>query len=456
MLIDPEPLARSAARERSTVRTRVAVVILHSLGIATALAGCQATSRPLGVRFPARWARSESRSDAGQPLPTPLRLADVMSIARENRAEVIAARARARAAAFKAPQVSALDDPMIVGSIDHLPFSFMGVDASVMIEQSFPLSRVRHHRARAADAAAQGLVARAGKVELDVELEAAAALLMVHQERSLQEVVRRQRELADQLVSAASARYAANQGNQAEVLRAETERARLAAQEQSLVAEVASAEAMLRASLGRHPDETIPSLAIGVDLDDAPDLQGALADAARRRPELAAMRAEIDRADADLDVMRSMYWPMARVGAGWAYTMEEGEGAMVLVGLSIPIWRGKLSAGVSEARSMQRMASAELEAMRRMIEGEVGAAHAGVQAALSRVRTLQEDVVPRAQQAVDASLASYGAATVPLVSVIDAMRALWEVEGELVRERAMLELARARLRRAIGSEEEQP
>jgi outer membrane protein TolC len=213
---------------------------------------------------------------------------------------------------------------------------------------------------------------------------------------------------------------------------------------------------MLRAALGRRPDEPIPEVVIGAERRDPPKVGEALAQARRHRPELAAMRAEIDQAAAEVDVMRSMYLPMARVGAGPAYTMEEGKGVMVLVGLSIPIWRGKLSAGVSEARAMQRMAAADLVAMHRMIEGEVASAHAGVQASLTRVSTLEDDIVPRARQTVDASLASYGAATVPLVSVIEAMRAMWDVEGELVREQATLELARARLRRATGTEEERP
>lgn len=426
--------------------------IVSAVGLAAAVA-CHAPG-PMGqssISAPV-WSHRATGNPA-RPLPDPLRLADVMRIARWGRPEVSAARERARAASFRPGQVSALDDPMVVGSIDHLPLSLVGVNASVMVEQTFPLSHIRRHRARAAEAEAAKLRAAAASVALDVELDAASALLMVHQTRQMRDVLRGQRELAGQLVSAAGARYAANQGSQAEVLRAETELARLNGEEQALAAETASAEAMLRAALGRPPTEPIPAVVIGAERQDPPDLTEALAHARRRRPELAAMRAEIDQADAEVDVMRSMYWPMARVGAGAAYTMEEAEGAMVLVGVSIPIWRDKLSSGVSEARAMQRMAAADLVAMERMIEGEVASAHAGVQAALTRVRTLEDDIVPRARQAVEASLASYGAATVPLVTAIDAMRALWDVEGELVREQAMLELARARLRRATGAEE---
>lgn len=42
---------------------------------------------------------------------------------------------------------------------------------------------------------------------------------------------------------------------------------------------------------------------------------------------------------------------------------------MAMVGLSLPIWRGKLRAGVAEAQAMRAMSEAELRAMTRMIEG---------------------------------------------------------------------------------------
>jgi hypothetical protein len=63
--------------------------------------------------------------------------------ARERRQEPAAASARARAAAARPAVVSALEDPMIMASVDHLPFGLHGVDASAMVEQRFPLSRER-------------------------------------------------------------------------------------------------------------------------------------------------------------------------------------------------------------------------------------------------------------------------------------------------------------------------
>ena len=78
------------------------------------------------------------------------RLEDVLAYGRAHRQEIVAALARARAAGERPAIVSALEDPMIMPSIDHLPFTFDGVDASLTVEQRFPFSRVRGNRRRAA------------------------------------------------------------------------------------------------------------------------------------------------------------------------------------------------------------------------------------------------------------------------------------------------------------------
>src|SRR4030095_4986223 len=81
-----------------------------------------------------------------KPLPSPLALADVIRIAGERRDEIQASRARAGAGEARPALVSALPDPMISPSLDHLPFMLNGADFSVAIEQQIPLSGIRAPR----------------------------------------------------------------------------------------------------------------------------------------------------------------------------------------------------------------------------------------------------------------------------------------------------------------------
>jgi cobalt-zinc-cadmium efflux system outer membrane protein len=264
-----------------------------------------------------------ARADDAAVLPEPLRLADVVAVARQHRAEIAAARARARAAAQRPAIVSALDDPTISPSIDHLPFMLGGADVSLVVEQQFPLSGIRGHRRRAAEAEARGWAADADRVRLDVELEAASAFVMLREERQMAAFLDEQQALARELVAAATARYGAGKGTQAEVLRAEIEVARLAGEVAAKVAEVRAAEAMLNISLGRAPELMVPPLSDGAT-DEPPATAAAVGIALDRRPELQVGLAEVERARADISVMRDMYKPMAMVRTGPSYTMGDG------------------------------------------------------------------------------------------------------------------------------------
>lgn len=393
-----------------------------------------------------------TRVNADDALPTPLRLADVVAQARSQRTEIAAARARARAAAQRPAIVSALDDPTISPSIDHLPFMLGGADVSLVVEQQFPLSGIRGHRRRAAEAEARGWAADADRVRLDVELEAASAFVMLREERQMAAFLDEQQALARELVAAATARYGAGKGTQAEVLRAEIEVARLAGEVAAKVAEVRAAEAMLNISLGRAPELMVPPLSDGAT-DEPPATAAAVGIALDRRPELQVGLAEVERARADISVMKDMYKPMAMVRTGPSYTMGDGPGWMVMVGVSIPLWRGKLRAQVAESRAMADMADQDVVAMKRMVTGDVVVARERVLAARARWLALRDEVVPRARAAIEPTVSAYATGQLPLVSVLEAAQALWSSQMELAAAERALGLAWARLLRTIGQGE---
>jgi outer membrane protein TolC len=131
--------------------------------------------------------------------------------------------------------------------------------------------------------------------------------------------------------------------------------------------------------------------------------------------------------------------------------MAEGKGAMLMLGISVPLWRNRLRAGVDEAQAMERMAQADLVAMRRMIEGEVAVARAEAEATRQTLQALEVDVVPRARSAVDAALAAYASGQGTLVLVVDASRALWDTERDRVMGQTQASEAWARLQLALGS-----
>ena len=385
-------------------------------------------------------------------LPSPLGLADVIRLASERRDEIQAARARSRAGEARPIIASALEDPMISPSLDHLPFMLGGADVSVTVEQRIPLSGLRGHRRASALADLDRLRADTNRTTLDVGVQAANAFLMLQERRRTGALVTEQIGFARDVVTAANARYAGGTAAQADVLRAEVEVARLEAFAKALVASVRGAEAMLNANLARDADLPVPELiplAFALPIPAWASIKAALTS----RPELAAGRAEIARADAEVQVMRDMFRPMATIRTGPAYTMAEGRGWMAMVGVSVPIWRGKLRAGVVEAQAMRAMSEADLQAMGRMIEGDAAVAINQLQAARDRQAALAGDVLPRARMVIEPAVAGYASGQLPLVSVIEAVQALWLVQSDLIAADTELGLAWAHLGRATGSYE---
>lgn len=387
-----------------------------------------------------------------RPLPSPLAIGDVIRIAGERRDEIQAARARTKAGEARPAIVSALSDPMIWPSLDHLPFMLNGADFSVAIEQQIPLSGIRGHRRASSLADLDRLRAEANRTSLDVSIAAANAFLMLQERRRTASLLDEQTAFARDVVNAANARYASGTAPQSDVLRAEVEVARLEATARALVAEVRGAEAMLNTSLALDADTPVPPLTALTFAQPVPSWS-AIRSALTSRPELAAGRAEIARADAEVQVMRDMFKPMATILTGPAYTMTDGRGWMAMVGVSLPIWRNKLKAGVAEAEAMRAMSEADLRAMTRMIEGDAATAISQLQAARDRQAALTTDVLPRARMAIEPAVASYGTGQLPLVSVIEAIQALWGVQSDLIAADTQLGLAWARLGRAIGSYE---
>jgi outer membrane protein TolC len=393
-----------------------------------------------------------------QELSAPLRLADVVRIAEQRRGEIVAAVARASAAAQRPAIAGALEDPMIAPSIDHYPFNPMEeagangrFDWTIAIEQRFPLSDIRAQRRRAAQADARRSEAEVDRVRLDVAFEAQRAFFMLRERREMVRVLDEQLALARQLVTAATARYAGGKGGQADVLRAEVEVARAQAASRSLTADISAAEAMLNVSLGRSASLPVPQLEYQVHTDEPPAAASLQSAAVENRPELRAGAAEVARASSEIEVMRAMYRPMMTIRAGPSSTMAEGPGAMIMIGVSVPIWRERLRSGVAEAIAMEGMARADLEAMRRMIEGEAVAAREGVNASRILWDALGKEVVPRARMAVEAALAAYSAGRSTLVPVIESSRALWDVRSELVMADRALAEAWVRLERAVAN-----
>jgi cobalt-zinc-cadmium efflux system outer membrane protein len=267
----------------------------------------------------------------------------------------------------------------------------------------------------------------------------------------MERVLREQAELAGRLRDAALVEQGTASAALADSARADIEVARQSSAVRVNRARQRAAEAMLNTALGRNAHGAVPRLDFRV-ATKSPPLSRALVPRARaQRPELRAARAELSRARAEVEAMESTYGPMAFFRVGPAYTMAAGMGVMGMMGVSLPIVIEPKRAGVREAESMVGMATADIEAMTRMIDGEVATAREQVEAERIHLLTVRREILPRARVAVDAGLVAYAAGQVPLVSAIEAFLQLGMAREQEIAAEAALGMARARLDRALGN-----
>ena len=151
-------------------------------------------------------ARTSARAQEAYAVDGSLALGDVVRLARLNRAELEAAGWRVRVALAAGQRVAALEDPVLAASVDHLPFELHGVDASLTIEQRFPLDDALGRRRRVEEARADVLRAEIERVRWGRGGGSGRSLNCG--KCASDGTVLRERELADRIRVAASARYA--------------------------------------------------------------------------------------------------------------------------------------------------------------------------------------------------------------------------------------------------------
>ncbi|HSL81217.1 MAG TPA: TolC family protein [Thermoanaerobaculia bacterium] len=366
-----------------------------------------------------------------------------------------AARRALAAARERVPQATSLDDPMLAYGFGPLSIASDDVRFGQTIEarQRFPYPgtlRLRGEAARAdADAAAQDLET------VRLELATAASLLyddyyLVHRALAINaEHVR----LLEDFQRIATARYAAGEAPQQAPIQAEVELAHLVHRDMVLETTREVLAARLNALLHREPGAPLPPPVDRLALPEleAPDPARLEELALAARPELARLTAERAAREAMVSLRRLDRYPefeaMASYNSMWMDTAHQW---MVGVAVNLPVWRGRIEAGVAEAEAE----AARVESERARLADEV---RAEARIAWSRLReahhvlTLYESrLVPAARDQVRAALAGFETGQVSFLALIEAERNQRTVELQYEETLAGLHRHRAELARALG------
>jgi outer membrane protein TolC len=235
-------------------------------------------------------------------------------------------------------------------------------------------------------------------------------------------------------VDAAQAQYRVGRAAQTDVLQAETQLTRIHQQQIVLELREAELQATLTQLAGR---ETYASRieALPQALASAPAPLETLLETSSTRPRAAALAAERDRAQKQVESMQREYYPDIDVKLSFGHRQSTPEGmprddmVSLTFGVNLPIWRKqRLEPRVAEARAERSERDAMLNALRLETRAQLTQRYAAAEHARHSVELFDTSQLPAAEAAVNAALASYRVGKVDFLTLLDSAMRLFEAQ----------------------------
>ena len=259
-------------------------------------------------------------------------------------------------------------------------------------------------------------------------------------------------DIAGRLRDVAQARFEEGAAPRVEVLAADLALGRAEADLDLVVAERAVAQAMLNEVLDRPPAQAVTLAGDLADAAATPTLETAVGMARAANPDLLAVERTIALEERRADLLRAerVPTPVLQFGGVFNAPGEFDAGAQAGVSIGLPIFsrnQGEIAASQATAGQLQL----QREALRRVIENEVFAADARVQAGRQRVATYRDRLVPAATTLQALAEEGYRLGRSPVLAVLEAQRSLRDVRREYLQALLALQQAIAGLEETIGA-----
>jgi cobalt-zinc-cadmium efflux system outer membrane protein len=371
------------------------------------------------------------RAQAPWPVPVddPL-LASLIEEAISKNPDVAAARQAAVAAGQRPAQARSLANPMFsvgytndgwspsLGSMEMTTLAFMA-------SQELPYFGKRGLRGDIASREAGQVDQQAARIGRSITAAVKRAYYGLLLSRTLLDLIRDQEENWKQIEGVARARYTVGQGAQQDVLRVQVEVTRIEQlqAEQEAEAEIRLAE--MNRLLARPPQEPLETPArlalrpVQASLDQLFDWATAVS------PELKGVGLGIERASLVVNLAKKEFKPDFSVQT--AYMNRGGLAPMwqAGIGISIPVYRKRLSAGLAEAEAQLRSTQSVIESVRLQLRFRTQERLTQLKAT-EKVATLYgEGIVPQDRMSVEAALANYQTGKIPFIAVLEALTTLY-------------------------------
>lgn len=388
-----------------------------------------------------------------------LTLRELTDEAIKNNPEIVAAQKGYEAARQRPTQESSLPDPMIslgytsVGN--PLPGAGLGSQVlsniGVMYSQELPYPgklKLRGEIAsKEADAVFQGYQA----VQLGVISRLKQAYYRLQYTYAASDLLNRNRELLNKLVSVTEARYSVGKAAQQDVFKAQTQVSILETRLVKLEQERISSEAEINSILNRRPGTPVGRPEDFKPKEQMPTLEELYAATAQNSPMLGRDQKMIQRSELAVNSARKEYYPDMTLTGGYFNQGSMSPMYQFQASFKVPIyfWR-KQRAGVNEQVSMLSQARRTYEATDQSLHYRIKDDYTMAQASLKLMRLYLQTVVPQSNAALESSLSTYETGSVDFLSVLTNFTNVLDYEMNYYDEALNYALALSRLEEMSG------
>lgn len=311
-------------------------------------------------------------------------------------------------------------DPMLAVEYSNMPVDRWAPGGHPMsgiqlkVQQTFPFPGKIGRRQEAARRQVQ--VARLDLAEAEVQLAAAVrrAALKLGLVRRLEQENRRHLKLLGQLIAVVRARYEVGKGAQHDLLRLELQQERLLDELDDFARDDAALAAGINAALRRGLMTAIATPAeLSPPRPPAAGAEGLALAAARARPAMRKYSALVSAERARAEQARREKLPDITAWIGYRFRLEAGadpgtDFVSLGLGLPLPLWGDRRHG--SAARAGEHRAKAALarqKALLDQVRAALGHALPRWTRAHARASRYQKELIPRAGQLMEATLAAY-------------------------------------------------
>ena len=386
-------------------------------------------------------------------------LRELTSQAIKNNPEIVAAQKTYEAARQRPTQEGSLPDPMIslgyVSVGNPLPGAGLGSqvlsNVGVMVSQELPYPGKLKLKGEIASKEADAVFQQYEAVQLSVISRLKQAYYRLQYTYAARDLLVRNRDLLNKLVSVTEARYSVGRAAQQDVFKAQTQVSILETRLVKLEQQRLSSEAEITSLLNQRPGTPIGRPDDGKPKELTATLDELYAAAGQNSPMLRRDQKMIERSELAVNSARKEYYPDVTLTGGYFNQGSMAPMYQFQASFKVPIyfWR-KQRAGVSEQVSMLTQARRTFEATDQSLHYRIKDDYTMAQASLKLSKLYSQTVVPQGNLALESSLSGYETGAVDFLSVLTNFTMVLDYEMNYYDETLNYALALSRLEEMTG------